>query len=181
MIAASLARLLGRPLEVADTSGPADAIVILGAPLAPDGALSAILRERVAAGFALWRAGAAPIVCVTGGPSPRVRSLCEADVMAAELRDLGVPASALRVERASLTTADNARLVAEMLAPEGAKRVWVVTQPFHLRRARWLFRRAGFDALAWRIHAGIQDQDPAHALKWIAREYGAWLKALVRG
>ena len=74
MIAASLARLLGRPLEVTDTSGPADAIVILGAPLAPDGALSAILRERVAAGFALCRAGAAQIVCVTSGHPSRSNS-----------------------------------------------------------------------------------------------------------
>jgi len=173
---ADLARWLGAPLACADTSGPADAIVILGAPLAPDGALSEILRERVDAGFALWRAGAAPLLCVTGGPS---QGRTEAEVMAEALLDRGVPAEALRVEPVARTTAENAHRVATLLGADGARRVWIVTQPFHLRRARYLFRRAGLDALGWRIHRGLQDQDPGRALRWIAREYAAWAKVLV--
>jgi glycosyltransferase involved in cell wall biosynthesis len=45
VIREALARLLGAPLERAAAEGTADAIVILGAPLAKDGLLTDVLRE----------------------------------------------------------------------------------------------------------------------------------------
>lgn len=176
MIARTVARVLGAPLEVRDRDGVADAVVVLGAPLTADGQLSAVLDERVRAGFALWRAGAAPRLCVTGGPSPR--GGVEADAMAEALRALGVPDDALVIERTARTTAENAARVAELLGP--GRTVWLVSQPFHLRRARHLFRRAGLDARCWRIDDGLQDREPARALRWIGREYAAWARALLR-
>jgi uncharacterized SAM-binding protein YcdF (DUF218 family) len=164
---ALLARLLGVPLEIRDAPGPADAIVILGAPTGP------VLDERVLAGLALWRAGAAPKICVTGGAS---RGCVEADAMAEALRAHGVPDDALIVEPTARTTAENAARVAALLAPGAV--VWLVSQPFHLRRARWLFRRAGLAPRCWRIDGGLQDQDARRALRWIGREYAAWLRAL---
>jgi uncharacterized SAM-binding protein YcdF (DUF218 family) len=137
-----------------------------------------VLRERVDAGAALWRAGAAPRLCVTGGPSRGGRT--EADVMAEALLERGVPAAALRIEREARTTAENATRVAAMLRPEAVTRVWLVSQPFHLRRARWLFRRAGLDAWGYRIDGGLQDRDPARALRWVTREYAAWARCVVR-
>jgi uncharacterized SAM-binding protein YcdF (DUF218 family) len=175
VIRRAAAHLLGRPLEVADQGGVADAIVVLGAPLAADGALSPVLRERVVAGHRLWTMGAAPRICVSGGPS---RGRTEAAVMAEALRELGVPAAALRIEPTARSTAENATRVAALLAPEGVRRVWLVSQPFHLRRARWLFGRAGLEAWGWRIEDGLQDRDPTVALGWIAREYASWVKAL---
>jgi len=177
VIRRAAARILGAPLERAAAAGAADAIVVLGAPLAPDGRLSDVLRERVLAGHELWRAGLAPLVCVTGGPS---RGRTEAAAMAEALADLGVPADALRVEPEARTTAENATRVAALLAADGVRTVWLVTQPFHLRRACWLFERAGLAARGWRIDGGLQDRDPARALGWIAREYGAWARALLR-
>ncbi len=179
MILRVAARALGAPLAVDERdAAAADAIVVLGALLRPDGTLSEVLRERVEAGLALWRAGAAPLLCVTGGPSRGGRA--EADVMAEALALAGVPAAALRVERASRTTAENATHVAALLAADQVRTVWLVTQPFHLRRARWLFRRAGLDARAHRIIGGLQDREPARALRWIGREYAAWLRAATR-
>ena len=177
MIRRILARGLGAPLVRASAPGAADAIVILGAPLAPDGALTDVLRERVDAGLALWRAGAAPLLCVTGGPS---RGRTEAEVMAEALRAGGVPPAALRVEAESTSTAENATRTAALLAPDGVRTVWIVTQPFHLRRACRLFRRAGLAPRGFRIEGGLQDRDPARALRWITREYGAWARALLR-
>jgi uncharacterized SAM-binding protein YcdF (DUF218 family) len=171
------ARALGVPLERASPAGAADAVVILGAPLAPDGLLTDVLRERVLAGYELWQGGAAPLVCVTGGPS---RGRTEAGAMAEALRDLGLPADALRVEAEARSTAENATRTATLLAADGVRSVWVVTQPFHLRRACWLFRRAGLEPRGWRIAGGIQDRDPERALRWIGREYGAWARALLR-
>jgi uncharacterized SAM-binding protein YcdF (DUF218 family) len=169
-------RWLGRPLEVADRGGVADAIVILGAPLAAGGGLSEVGRERVDAGVALWRAEAAPRLCVTGGPSRGGRT--EADAMAEAVLAWGVPEDALRIERQARTTAENASRVAALLCPEGARRVWLVSQPFHLRRARWLFRRVGLEAWGWRIGDSVQDRDPERALGWVVREYAAWARAL---
>ena len=174
---ARLARVLGAPLERAAGAGTADAIVILGAPLAKDGLLTDVLRERVMAGYELWKRGAAPLICVTGGPS---RGRTEAEAMADALRDLGVPAHALRIEAESRTTTENATRTAALLAADGVRSVWVVTQPFHLRRACWLFRRAGFDARGFRIADGLQDREPERALRWIRREYAAWARALLR-
>jgi uncharacterized SAM-binding protein YcdF (DUF218 family) len=96
--------------------------------------------------------------------------------MAVRARALGVPADALRVERESLSTADNARHTARLLAAEGRTRVWLVTQPFHTRRARAWFRRAGLEARAWFADDSIQYRLPRHGLRWVVNEYAAWLR-----
>lgn len=57
--------------------------------------------------------------------------------------------------------------------------VWLVTQPFHGRRARLCFRRAGFEARVWPIVDSLEHRDPRRALRWCLREYLAWIKALL--
>jgi uncharacterized SAM-binding protein YcdF (DUF218 family) len=146
-----------------------DAIVVLGARLAND-QLTDVLRERVRVAAELFARGAAPRVIATGGITGGTRS--EADAIA----DALLPIDVERETRAR-STADNARFVAAMLPP-GA-RVWLVTQPFHARRSEYVFRRAGLDARAWHIADSLQYRDRKRALRWIAREYAAWLKLLV--
>jgi uncharacterized SAM-binding protein YcdF (DUF218 family) len=160
---------------------PADAIVVVGAPLRSDGTLSDIAIERVRAGVALWQNGLAPILCFAGGGAGRLapEQPREADVMAELARSLGVPDRALRIERESRSTAENARLAAALLRAEGCRRVWLVSQPFHTRRARLWFRRAGLEVvLAWYDPDSLQFRDPQRALVWIAREYVAWARML---
>lgn len=173
-----LGRILGWPLEVRDGAEVADAIVVLGAPVRPDGQLSGVGEERVRTGVELWRRGFAPVLCISGGGPGRIipDHPREADAMAARARALGVPADALRVERESLSTADNARHTARLLAAEGRTRVWLVTQPFHTRRARAWFRRAGLEARAWFADDSIQYRLPRHGLRWVVYEYAAWLR-----
>lgn len=151
----------------------ADAIVVLGARLAPDGSITEVLAERVAAAAALFERGAAPTIVVTGGKTAGA-SRSEADALADALRGNGVPSEAILVEDQALTTADNARLTAALLAPLGARSVWIVTQPFHGRRARRLFTRAGLLAHVLHITDSVQYLDRRRALRWIVREYGAW-------
>jgi len=179
-----LAALLERPLTIDGTAradapvAALDAIVVLGATLGPGDTLSAVLAERVAAAAALWHAGGAPLIIVTGGVTGRA-ARAEADVMADALARLGVP-DVVR-ERASRTTRDNARLTAPLLAARGARSLWLVTQPFHARRSVRLFRRAGFDARAWHIADGLQARDRRRAVRWLVREYAAWALLLLRG
>lgn len=173
-----LVGLLEAPLVVRGAVlRPLDAIVVLGAPLAHD-ALSAPLVERVEAAAALWRAGAAPFVVTTGGVT-RCATRAEAVVMAEALRARGV--SDVVVEDRARTTRENARFTAALLAARGARSAWLVTQPFHGRRAQRLFRAAGIDAHAWHIADSLEYRERARALGWIVREYAAWAKLFARG
>ena len=172
-----LARLLEWPLVIREPFAARDAIVVLGAALGPGDTLSPVLAERVAAAAALWRAGGGRIVVATGGVT-RGAARAEADVMAEALRARGVPD--VIVERASLTTLENARLSGPMLAAHGVRSLWIVTQPFHGRRSARLFRRAGFDVHVWHIADSIEYRDRRRALRWLVREYAAWARLLVR-
>lgn len=184
----AIARVLGAPLASVTppeaASAPpaplADAIVILGAPLDAKGRLSRAAEERVRAGVDLHRRGIAPVICIVGGHCPRGHRAgpAEAEGMARWVRALGVPEEAIRVDRRSTSTHENALEAARILIPEGRRRVWIVTQPFHTRRALRYFRSAGFEPLGWHIDDSVQYRDPRIALRWIAREYAAWAKAL---
>lgn len=168
-----IARALERPLEIREPFAALDAIVVLGAPLGPGGILSPLVRERAAAAAALWHAGGGRLVIASGGVTqgaPRA----EADAIAEALTALGVPD--VVTERASRTTRDNARLTKPLLDALGARSLWLVTQPFHGRRSARLFRRAGFDAHVWHIADSLQYCDRRRALRWLVREYAAWLR-----
>jgi uncharacterized SAM-binding protein YcdF (DUF218 family) len=172
-----LVRILGAPLARAHPPQKADAIVVLGSRLRPDGSLTDVGEERVRAGVALWHRGLAPVLALTGGRDRLASApIAEAVALAARARELGVPESALRLEPDSRNTADNARFLAKILLAENLRAVWIVTQPFHLRRALFWFRRAGFEPLGHLIEDGIQDRHPALAAKWIAQEWFSWTK-----
>ncbi len=174
-----IAYLLGAPFQSSGTfhtNLKADAIVILGAPVRPDHSLPPITEERVRIGVTLYQRGLAPVVCVTGGHCPRghKHSLAEAEGMARWVRAAGVPEEAIRIDRKATSTLENAERAKEILFPEGRQRVWLVTQPFHMKRALFLFERAGFEALGYPIVNGVQHQNPTASIRWIVREYGSW-------
>ncbi len=171
-----LASALEAPLAIGHPLERLDAIVVLGAPLTPSGALSPILAERVHSAAALYHAGGAPRVVASGGITLHAQR-AEAVTIADALRAAGIPD--VLVEDRSRTTAENARFTAELLAP-GAT-VWLVTQPFHGRRAARLFRRSGLAPRVWHIADSLQYRDRKRALRWLVREYAAWGKLLVSG
>lgn len=173
-----VARALEAPLVIEEPFQPLDAIVVLGAPLGPGDALTPVLDERVRAAAALFHAGGAPLVVTTGGVTGGARR-AEADVLADGLRARGVPG--VLVEGAALRTVHNARLTAELLAPLGARRVWLVTQPFHGRRAARLFRAAGLEPHVWHIADSIEYTDRRRAVRWLVREYASWAAMALEG
>jgi uncharacterized SAM-binding protein YcdF (DUF218 family) len=173
--------MVQKPLASFSPVQPADAVVILGSPIGKGGRLSPIAEERAAAGVEIWRRNLAPVICITGGRSIGARSdtISESEGIADWIRRMGVPEGSLRVDHSATDTRENALRSAELLLGEGRKRVWLVTQPFHLRRARYHFRRAGFEPLGWHIEDSLQYREPARALRWVLREYAAWALLLL--
>lgn len=112
------------PLLLVRTSfEPADVIVVPGG----DG------PRRAWRAAEIYRAGAAPLVLVTGfGDCGDIRDLMVRD---------GVPADVIQVECAALSTWENATFSAPLLATMGARRAILVTSWFHSRRALATFRR----------------------------------------
>lgn len=129
----------------------ADGIVILGAGREQNdpgwGAtdqpgLMALERLRYAARLA--RASGLPMAASGGlhyGQPPSEAALM-ADAMQ---RDYGLEIRWL--EERSRTTWENAAFSAELLQPQGVRRVVLVTQAWHMPRARWCFEQAGFEVI----------------------------------
>ncbi len=101
--------------------------------------------ERLAFGALLARRSGLPVL-VSGGTPPR-REAAEAEMMARTLRaSFGV--SPRWVEGRSRDTAENASESARLLRADGIRRVVLVTQAYHMPRARAAFVAAGLDVIA---------------------------------
>src|SRR5262249_46655404 len=136
-----------------------EAIIVLGAALTPDGRPGPALAERIAAGAEAWKRGLAPIVVMTGA--------LEAAIMRDRAVELGVPREAIWLEPTALTTRTNAVACAALLAASQIRRVLLVTQPYHRRRAVAAFRKVGFDA------APFEFQSRRNPMKQRLREIAA--------
>lgn len=129
---------------------PVDAVVVLGAgryrsppEFAADDVAGPAL-ERLRYGALLARASGRPLLVTGGAPDGGQRSEGEA-MRDALQRDFGV--GVRWVESASANTAENARLSATQLLPQGARRIALVTHAWHMPRAVAAFERAGFVVL----------------------------------
>ncbi|MFO1056640.1 MAG: YdcF family protein [Dongiaceae bacterium] len=129
----------------------AEVLVVLGGDLdrvAPEyggTTLGPLSLERVRYAAILQRRTGLPLL-VTGGPL-WPGGVPVSEVMAQVLRaELGVPVR--WVEDQSDDTWDNAARSARILAGAGLHRVLLVTQAWHMRRARIAFRAAGLEVIA---------------------------------
>ena len=105
----------------------ADALIVLGG--GPD--------ERTARAAELYKAGAAPVILVSG--------IGDCDINAWVLKHAGVPATAIFREFRSNSTLENAKFAIPLLRLRGARRVIIVTSWYHSRRALACFRQAAPD------------------------------------
>ncbi|MGD9806125.1 MAG: YdcF family protein [Hyphomicrobiaceae bacterium] len=62
---------------------------------------------------------------------------------------IGIPASRILIEDKSRNTYENATLTHALLAPKRGERYLLVTTAMHMPRAMGVFRRAGFDVVAY--------------------------------
>jgi uncharacterized SAM-binding protein YcdF (DUF218 family) len=128
-----------------DAAREADVIVALGARVNQDGTPGSDLTSRTYHAVDLWKAGIAPFIVCTGGI--RDEPLSAAAVCKRFAVALGVPSERVLVADGSSNTMEDARVTAEVMAQKGWRSAVLVSHPLHLFRARWLFQRAGVDAV----------------------------------
>jgi uncharacterized SAM-binding protein YcdF (DUF218 family) len=124
----------------------AEAIVVLGGGVSPEGVPVRPSAERAQRAAELWKAGYAPLVLISGGytvTGPRT----EAQSMAIVLQGLGVPSKALILENNSLNTFDNAVESQKLLLKRNVQKVLLVTSRIHLLRSTLTFRKQGMKVI----------------------------------
>jgi uncharacterized SAM-binding protein YcdF (DUF218 family) len=151
----------------------ADAIVVLGCR-ADEGQPSAALRRRLEWAVALYRAGAAPLLLLSGGGAGVVP---EAEIMRRLARDAGVPEGALLLEPRSGDTVGNARESARLLGERGFSRVLLVSDRAHLLRAGILFALAGLEVVG---REGPSALSPFAQAFYLLREIASLPPSLLR-
>ncbi|GJH43163.1 inner membrane protein [Pasteurella canis] len=137
----------------------AQAIVLLGGGLRDSAELfnkltvSAIPLERLRYAAYLQKETQLPLL-VTGS-SPNGTS--EAQVMATELKTFfAVPTTWL--EHKAKTTKENAQFSRQMLEPEKINNIILVTNQWHMQRAKLLFEQQGFHVLPASIGHGVSPE-----------------------
>lgn len=125
----------------ADEAQPADAIVILGARVEPDGQPGPDLRVRTMHAVSLYRQGLAPYVVCTGGyQDDRLSAAAVACRLAVSE---GVPQEQVLLADGSMTTGEDAASTRKLAADYGWHTAILVSHPLHLERARILFEEQG--------------------------------------
>lgn len=147
-----MTRMLGLPLErlypprLAETMPEADAILLLGGGMGANTNAVPFAEmwspaDRVWHAARLFKAERAPKITLSGG------GVKETTVPL--LKDFGVPEEALVYFEYAKNTEDEARMIAEYFKNEGVEnpKLLLVTSAWHMRRAEWLFKRAGLNVV----------------------------------
>src|SRR5690606_21594189 len=145
-----------------DRARPADVIIVLGA-----GEIMTV--NRTDHGVALYHQRIAPWLLCSGGYRG-ANGITEAALCAERAERAGVPASAIGLEMESRATEQNARNAAALMRERGWQSAVVVSDSYHLLRARWLFGRA--DVAVWTSPAPGSGR-VLDTLYFLVREVGA--------
>src|SRR6478609_2500264 len=119
----------------------AQAALVLGAQVMPNGAPSSMLSDRITAAAELYKAGRVDKLLLSGDHS-RVK-YDEVGTMRKILLAQGIPAEDIFTDHAGFDTWDSAQRARRVFEVRSAV---VVTQSFHMARALYDARRAGLDA-----------------------------------
>jgi uncharacterized SAM-binding protein YcdF (DUF218 family) len=156
-----------------DARGSADAIVVLGAAHYA-GRPSPVLRARLDHALALWQAGRAPRLLVTGGRRAG-DALSEAEAGARYLKRRGVPDSAILMEGVGRTSRESMTAAAAVLreAVGAHPRVLLVSDPFHMLRLELVARLLGMAPRPTPTRTSPISANPGVQLEYLVRETGA--------
>jgi uncharacterized SAM-binding protein YcdF (DUF218 family) len=111
------------------------------------------------------RASSSCTVFVSGG-DPEHHGISEAEAFHRELAALGVPPADIRLEPRSQNTYQNAKYTRPMLGSLQDVQVFLITAPYHMRRAIGMFERFGVNPIPLSSKlAPPKPHDPLHAIR----------------
>lgn len=127
--------------EAAAGLGDVDCILVLGCGVDENGRPKGLLTDRLDVGLALYGAGAAPKLLMSGDHGRTEYD--EVNAMKQYAQAAGVPGSDVFMDHAGFSTYESAYRARDVFA---ASRVIIVTQGYHLPRALYVARALGLDA-----------------------------------
>lgn len=146
-------------------------VIVFGAGLTRDGRPSDILRDRLRTAAAVYEAGKATAIIVSG--DNRFENYDEPTAMRDYLVDaLHVPSDMVVTDFAGRRTYDTCARAHELW---GVDHAVLVTQDFHLPRAIWLCEKLGIKSLG--VSASLQSYrgERTFTLREIPAIYNAWI------
>jgi uncharacterized SAM-binding protein YcdF (DUF218 family) len=158
----ALARVAGA--FAAHAPADADAVVVLGAAVWPNGPSPALVR-RTRAAYEILRAGRVRWIVTTGGLGAHPPAEGEASRTWLEAR--GIPAGRVLVENRSHTTWENLALAAPSMRAHGIRRVIIVSDGYHLARGVSMARDLGFDASGESADGPPRDVITRDPMRWL--------------
>ncbi|AFM40036.1 uncharacterized membrane protein [Desulfosporosinus acidiphilus SJ4] len=118
-----------------------DAILVLGAYVAPDGTPSPMLGDRLSEGYELYEQGKAPKLLVSGDHGRK--NYDEVNAMKTYLMNKGIPGRNIFMDHAGFSTYESIYRAKDIFE---VRKVIIVTQEYHLMRAVFLARAMGLEA-----------------------------------
>ena len=158
-------RRIIEPFQAAE----ADAIIVPGAKINPDGSPTDMLKDRLDAAIALYASKRAPLILVSG--DGRDSALNETASMAAYLKTAGIPAAAIVIDPEGYDTFQTVLRSKDAYAIRSSI---IVTQTFHLERA--LFIANALDSDMMGVASDFRDYASMPLMR--LREVAARVKAL---
>jgi len=155
-------------------NGTATYMIVLGAKVKPGGIPSLSLKNRLEEAVKYLKKYPRVKVIVSGGKGED-EDRTEASVMLKYLQDHGIETNRIVVEDQSTSTYENLLFSKELL-PKETKKITIVSNDFHLKRAKYLAESLGFevDVVAAKTPKSVE-------LKLTLREKAALLKTYVFG
>ncbi len=138
--------LTAAPYLDSDAMPEADCILVLGCGVRPDGQPSLMLRDRLDKGLALYEAGAAPKLLLSGDHGRAEYD--EVNGMKNYVMAKDIPSEDVFLDHAGFSTYESAYRARDIFQ---AKTVVIVSQRYHLYRAVYIARSLGLDA--WGVSA----------------------------
>lgn len=152
-------------------------MIVLGCKVEPWGP-SVLLRDRLGCALDFWKDHQEIKVVVSGGKGSD-EPVPEANAMAEYLINNGIPQEKILLEDRSHNTLQNFKYTGELLEAQGISRdeeILVVSNGFHLTRARMLAQRMGFENVS--TLAASASHRPSR-IKMYFREPLALLKSII--
>jgi uncharacterized SAM-binding protein YcdF (DUF218 family) len=161
-----------------DEAQRADAIVILGARVEPDGQPGPDLHVRTMHAVSLFQRGLAPFLICTGGYQ---NDRLSAAAVACDLAiSQGIPPEKVLLADGSMTTREDAVRAYDLMVGNNWETAILVSHPLHLERARLLFESVGITAhpsptstqlgaIPWRTRSWLTARE-AVGIVWIGLE-----------